>query len=208
VAALSGGGTPTSVRAPISGRIAELSVVPGQAVEAGAPLARIVRTNPLWVEVSLAPSDAGAIGGSVPGLVLHPPGGQNPITVRGGEVRLVSRAPELDRATGASLVLFEIRTNHPLQPGMAVTVDVLLPQEVSGIVLPSTAVVDDGGVPVVYVQLDGEGFVRQEVRVLATEGDRVAVEGLAEWSRVVTLGGATIRRAALLRSGPPEGHVH
>ena len=91
---------------------------------------------------------------------------------------------------------------------MAVTADVLLPDEREGIVLPATAVIDDGGVSVVYVQLDGESFVRQEVRVLATEGERVLVEGIAEWTRVVTLGGAAIRRAALLRSGPPEGHVH
>ncbi len=206
--AINGGGTPVPVRAPIAGRIAELSVVPGQAVTAGTPLARVVRTNPLWVEVALSPAEAGALGQSVSGLVLHPPGDQPPITLGPDEVRLVSRAPEVDRTTGSVGAIIEVRTSSPLRPGMAVTADVLLPQEVRGIVVPTTAVIDDGGVPVVYLQLDGESFVRQEVRVTATQGDRVLVEGVSEWSRVVTRGGSAIRRAALLRSGPPEGHVH
>ena len=74
--------------------------------------------------------------------------------------------------------------------------------------MPSTALVDDGGVSVVYVQVEGESFARQEVRVTANQGASLAVEGLPMWCRVVTRGGAAIRRAALLRSGPPEGHVH
>lgn len=206
--AIGGGGSPVSVRAPISGRIAELSVVPGQAVTAGTPLARVVRTNPLWVEVSLNPAEAGALGQNIAGLVLHLPGDQPPITLGPGEARLVSGAPEVDRSTGSVGAIIEVRTSNPLRPGMAVTADVLLPQEVRGIVVLSSAVIDDGGVPVVYLQLDGESFVRQEVQVTATQGDRVLVEGISEWQRVVTRGGAAIRRAALLRSGPPEGHVH
>lgn len=206
--AVGGGGTEVAVRSPLAGRIAEILVVPGQAVASGTPLARVVRTKPLWVEVALRPVDAGALAQGVTGLVLHPPGGQPPQVFRRGEVRLVSRAPEISRTTGAVAAILELRTDLPLRPGAAVEAEILLPQEARGIVVPSTAVIDDGGVPIVYLQVEGESFIRQEIRVAASQGDSLVAEGLPEGSRVVTRGGAAIRRAALLRSGPPEGHVH
>jgi hypothetical protein len=123
-------------------------------------------------------------------------------------VRLVSRAPEISRTTGAVAAILELRTDLPLRPGAAVEAEILLSLEARGIVVPSSALIDDGGVPIVYVQVEGESFIRQEIRVAASQGDSLVAEGLPEGSRVVTRGGAAIRRAALLRSGPPEGHVH
>jgi len=206
--AIGGGGSEVAVRSPLAGRVAEVLVVPGQAVAAGTPLARVVRTKPLWVEVALRPADAGALAQGVTGLVLHFPGGQPPHVFRRGEVRLVSRAPEISRTTGSVAAILELRTDLPLRPGAAVEAEILLPQEARGIVVPSSALIDDGGVPIVYVQVEGESFIRQEIRVAASQGDSLVAEGLPEGSRVVTRGGAAIRRAALLRSGPPEGHVH
>ena len=205
--AISGQGSSLAVRAPFAGRVAEVHVVPGQAVEAGTALARVVRTKPLWVEVAMRPEDAGSLAGGIRGLTLRPPGGQEPI-VLGRDVRLVSRAPEIDRATGSVTAIFEINSDLPLRPGTSIEAEVLLPQESEGILVPASAVIDDGGVPVVYVQVEGESFVRQEVTIVATQGDNIAIHGLPEGIRIVTRGGPAIRRAALLRSGPPEGHVH
>jgi hypothetical protein len=75
-------------------------------------------------------------------------------------------------------------------------------------VVPASAIVDDGGVPVVYVQFEGEAFERREVVVRLRQGRKAALEGIREGERVVVLGGDAIRRAALLSSGPIEGHVH
>jgi RND family efflux transporter MFP subunit len=206
--AIGGGGSQVSVRAPFAGRVAEVLVVPGQAVSAGTPLARVVRTKPLWVEVGLSPGEIGALAQGISGLVIYPSSGQTPLTFQSGEVRLVSRSPEINRATGSVIATLEVSTDLPLRPGATVDAEVLLPGEAPGVILPVSAVVDDGGVPVVYIQVDGETFVRQEVRVVTTQGDRVVVEAVPPGVRVVTVGGAAIRRAALLQTGPPEGHVH
>lgn len=72
----------------------------------------------------------------------------------------------------------------------------------------NAAVVDDGGVSVVYLQLSGERFARQEVEVVARQGDRILVDGLVPGQRLVTRGGEAIRRAGLMSSGAAEGHVH
>ena len=40
------------------------------------------------------------------------------------------------------------------------------------------------------------------------QGDEALVDGLAPGIRVVSRGGGAVRRALLLGSGTPEGHVH
>ena len=118
------------------------------------------------------------------------------------EVRLVALAPEVDPRSGTVEALLEIdRSVDELRPGLRATGQVLLPGEVEGLVLPGTAVVDDAGVDVVYVQLGGESFSRRPVEVRHRQG-------VLPGERVVTAGGAAIRRASLLASGAVEGHVH
>ena len=60
----------------------------------------------------------------------------------------------------------------------------------------------------VYVQVDGESFSRREVVVRHRQGNELLVEGVLPGERVVTLGGAAIRRASLMASGETQGHVH
>ena len=73
---------------------------------------------------------------------------------------------------------------------------------------PQTALVDDGGVTVVYLQIEGESFVRVEVTVLARQSSMALVEGIAPGARLVDRGGNAIRRATLVAQDVGEGHVH
>jgi hypothetical protein len=102
-----------------------------------------------------------------------------------------------------------LEVNAPgLTLGTTLDAELLLAGEREGIVVPATAVIDDGGVSVVYLQLSGERFARQEIEVVSRQGDRVLVEGLEPGQRLVTRGGEAIRRAGLISSGAAEGHVH
>jgi RND family efflux transporter MFP subunit len=213
-AARRGGGAgaeTVALTSPFDGRVAGVAVSPGQAVDAGAPLARLVRPRPLWLEVALAPEAAAQLGGQAPaGLIVTPPGEAPAIRFDAEDLRLVSRAPEIDPATGTLAVLLEMAGAgvEALPLGTVAATEVLLGETVEGIVVPATALVDDGGVAVVYVQADGESFLRREVEVVALQGDRALVEGLAPGERLVTRGGGAIRRASLMAGGAVEGHVH
>ena len=206
-----GGGASFAVRAPWAAQVAEVSVSPGQAVTAGTPLARLVKPSPIWIEVALSPADAALLraGSPVQGLFLRRAGESAPIAVPGGSVRLVSRAPEVDPRTASVTAILELRSGAAEIPfGTAAEAEIALPGEGRGVVVPTTALVDDGGVAVAYVQLEGESFARREVRLGSRQGGGVAVEGLRTGERVVTQGGQAIRRASLLSTGAPEGHVH
>ena len=206
--AVSGTGRTVPVTAPFSGRIAEIMVTPGEAVAAGASLARLVQTDPLWVEVGLRPEVVGTLAATPAGLVIQGGPGVAPRQFDARSVRMVSRAPEVDRATGLVLAIIEVRGAEGLRVGTAVQAQVLLPGQRTGIVVPAEAIVDDAGVSVVYVQPEGESFVRREVRIAGRQGARVLVEGVGPADRVVTRGAAAIRRAAQMSSGEVEGHVH
>jgi RND family efflux transporter MFP subunit len=197
------------IAAPFSGRVAETMVSPGQRVAAGMALLRVVRERPVWVRVALTPDDAAQLKNGITGLILDTGGSSEAVELGEGELRLVAVAPEVNRRSGAVEVLVEVeRTVDQLKPGLHAAAQVLLPGQVTGILLPDSAVVDDAGVPVVYVQLDGETFARRLVEVERRQGDLVLVDGVLPGERVVTVGGAAIRRASLLASGSVEGHVH
>jgi len=196
------------IKVPFSGRISEVLVTPGQAVATGVSLARFVKVEPLWVEVALRPEAAARVAEPT-GLYLKTPGANEPLTFSADQVRLVSKSPGVDPATGTVGVFLEVESSvDSLRLWSAVDAELLLAGDREGVVIPSSAIVDDGGVSVVYVQASGEGFTRREVDVVARQGSSALVEGLIHGERLVTRGGNSIRRATLVAAGPGEGHVH
>lgn len=196
-----------TIRAPFRGEIASVSASPGETVAAGSPLARLVRTDRLWLEVSLAPRVARQlVTDSVSGVVLTFPEGP-PVRFEEG-LSLVSVAPEMDPTTGTVTVLLEAPPTAGLILGTSAQAQVLLAETTPGIVVPASALVDDGGVAVVYLQLSGESFARQEVHVVERQGDRLLVDRLVPGQRLVDRGGEAIRRSSLMASGEAHGHVH
>ena len=76
--------------------------------------------------------------------------------------------------------------------------------------MPASAVQDESGIPVVYVQSGGESFERNLVEVGARVGERVEiVAGLEPGQRVVSKGAYLIRLStAKAGSSGHAGHAH
>jgi multidrug efflux pump subunit AcrA (membrane-fusion protein) len=75
--------------------------------------------------------------------------------------------------------------------------------------VPESAIVDDGGRPVVFIQVSGEAFSRRPVQLGVREGGYVQVlEGVFPGERVVSRGAHLIRLAAMSSQVPAHGHVH
>jgi multidrug efflux pump subunit AcrA (membrane-fusion protein) len=78
-----------------------------------------------------------------------------------------------------------------------------------GVVVPGSAVLDDNGTSVAYVQLGGEEFERRVLTLGPNDGTRVLVrEGLRVGEMVVVTGGYQVRLASLSGSEFAGGHVH
>ena len=203
------GVTGLKIRAPFVGRVAEVLVSPGSHVTAGTTLLRLIRERPVWIRTALTPEDAARLTDRIAGLVLDTGASSDPLVLPATDLRLVAVAPEVDSRTGTVEALIEIeRSVDELKPGLLATVQILLPGSIEGLVVPDSAVIDDAGVSVIYVQLDGETFARREVEVRYRQGELVLVDGVLPGERITTVGGGAIRRASLLASGSVEGHIH
>lgn len=196
-----------ALRSPLAGVVAQISASPGTRVSAGDRLARLVRTDLRWLEVSLAPEDVAQLAGSEAAAVILGDGEGPPVRIEEG-LRRISVAPELSTETGTVKVLLEVPANPRLILGTTLEAQIVLAAFEEGVVIPLSAVVDDGGVPVVYLQLSGESFMRQQVRILQRQGERALVGGLTPGQRLVTRGGEAIRRSSLMATGSAHGHVH
>jgi RND family efflux transporter MFP subunit len=202
-----------TLAAPFDGRIAEVLVTRGQTVEAGMAMARLVKSAPVWLEVSLTPREAGRLPERPAGVVVSGPDSEGSdsgeIRFSSDRARLVSVAPAVNPRTGTIQALFELDSSvDELRLGVVVDAQILLDEEMRGVVVPATALVDDSGITIVYVQLDGEGFGRTEVDIVARHSGRALIEGLPPNARVVTDGGSAIRRATLVATDAGEGHIH
>jgi multidrug efflux pump subunit AcrA (membrane-fusion protein) len=103
---------------------------------------------------------------------------------------------------------FDNRTLR-LPVGQSVFLHLLMAATAPGPVVPSAAVVDDAGRPIVFVQRGGETFDRRPVTLGARTGDLVQItEGVKPGDRVVTKGAYLVRLASLSTSVPAHGHVH
>ncbi|MFN3326466.1 MAG: efflux RND transporter periplasmic adaptor subunit [Bryobacteraceae bacterium] len=193
------------VAAPIDGVIAGVFSTPGAHVNQGDRLVRIVAVDRVHVAANVPEADAPRLAGltaaevEAPGLPAALPLG-----------RLVSRGSLVDPQTRTTDVLFELSNpSRRFAVGQAVRIRLFLAGSQNTVVAPATALVDDGGRPVVFVQTGGESFERRPVRTGLREGERVEiVEGLAPGERVVATGGYLIRLASLSKQMPAEGHVH
>lgn len=197
-----------TIAAPFDGTVAEVTVGAGQTVAAGAPLARFLSGAPPWIEASLAPDFAATLTPGPTRVDLRTAAGSKP-GWSDLPARLVALAPAIDATSGRRKVLLELEAwPDGLAIGQTFEVEIASAERLRGIVLPVSALIDDSGASVVYVQPGGETVLRREVRVLARAGERILVEGLGAGERVVTVGAGAIRRASLVSSGVGEAHVH
>jgi hypothetical protein len=96
-----------------------------------------------------------------------------------------------------------------LAVGQSVFLHLLLDQTAPAPVVPASAIVDDAGRPIVFVQVEGESFERRPVSLGARAGELVQVTaGVKPGEHVVTKGAYLVRLASLSTSVPAHGHVH
>lgn len=122
--------------------------------------------------------------------------------------RLISVSSTVDPESRMLPILFELANpDRRLKIHQFVEVALHTGDAVSDLAVPETALLDEGGQPVVYVQLDGEAFARRLVQTGVRDAGLVQIlHGLAPGERVVTEGAYQVRLAAL--GAPTAGHGH
>jgi RND family efflux transporter MFP subunit len=194
-----------ALRAPISGVIQEALAAPGANVNAGETVFRIVELDTVYVSAIVPESELPKMAG-LSGAELEIPGTEMPRRLQ----RLISIGRVVDPASRTFPVIYEVdNRDRRVAVNQAVYVRLLTSASGAAPVVPESAIVDDGGRPIVFVQAGGERFVRKPVRLGIREGGSVQIlEGLSAGERVVTRGAHLIRLASMSSQVPAHGHVH
>jgi membrane fusion protein, heavy metal efflux system len=206
--AIGGGGADGDFRlrvtAPISGVVAQRSFVPGGRVEAGEPLFVVVDASTVWLRVQLPAAAASA-------LTREP----NPtFTIEGTDrsfetSRLVSVGTVLDPQSRTVPAVFEApNPGGMLRIGQFARATVPVGGTVTGVAIPNSAIVDDNGTPVAYVQTGGETFERRVLTLGERDATRTVVAGIRPGEMVVTTGAYQVRLASLSGGDFAGGHAH
>ena len=193
------------LRAPLGGVVAESDATPGASVAAGTRLFRLVAVDRVHVTGAL-PEAALARIDSLTGAELNVPGLAAPLPLD----RLVSVGRVLDPAARTVPIIYELRNpDRRIAIGQAVSLRIFVAAATEAVTVPESAIVDDAGQPVVFVQVGGESFERRAVRLGNREAGYVQVAGdVAPGERVVVRGAPFIRLAALSPQAPAHGHTH
>ena len=199
------------LRAPISGTIVEIKGTVGEFVQPDEAIFIVVNTTRVFIEAKVPEADTERLAASMGALYETPgaPGVYHNITAENGG-RFVFLGPRVDPRTRTVPLVYEVpNPDGTLRLGMAVNVYAQTALAENALAIPNSALVDEDGHSIAYVQVSGETFEKRDLELGIHDGGFVEVlSGLNEGERVVTKGAYSIRLASVSSVIPAHGHGH
>jgi len=174
----------TRVASPIAGRVQEIPVQPGERVDAGALLARVIAGDTLDLVAAVPAADLGRLRSGLPARISQEGGASS----HAGWVAAL--APGVDSSTGAGQAVLRVpNLDGTLHAGAGAEARVRLGVRRNALVVPDSAIVLQGDSSAVFVVgADSVVHARTVVRGLR-QGGRTEIRGeVAPGDRVVTTG--------------------
>jgi RND family efflux transporter MFP subunit len=195
------------VSSPIAGFIKNRRVAQGEYVTVGQPLATVAQNRRLQLRAEVPENHYKALK-SISSADFKPAYDDTLYRLSDLNGRLLSFGKAAGDASFYIPVLFEFDNVGDMIPGAFAEVYLLSGREEGVISVPVASVTEEQGLYFVYLQLDEEGYRKQEVTLGRNNGERVeALAGLQAGDRVVTRGVYQVKLAAT-SSIAPEGHTH
>ena len=183
-----------TVTAPISGVVASRSIKPGNLVQINTPIFTIVDTSRLEATLNAPEREIETLkaGQSVQLTVDALPG-------KTFEGRIDRVAPVVDAGSGTFRVVCAFDGGGLLQPGMFGRIRIEYDQRADALVIPRTALLEDGNSPAVYT-VKADKAARTELGLGYADGQWVEVRtGLREGDPVVVAGKAALREGSAVQ---------
>lgn len=195
-----------SVTSPISGYIKSRLVSQGEYVTVGQPIATVSQNRRLQLKADVAEKNFNQ---------LRAITNANFVTSYDDKVyklsdldgRLLSFGKASDAESYYIPVTFEFNNVGNIIPGSYVDVYLLGKLEQQVIAIPASALTEEQGVNFVYLQIEPESYLKREVEVLQSDGEKVKIlSGLTPGDKVVTRGAYQVKLASSSSAIP--GHNH
>lgn len=206
--ALSSGGASAGgvvVTSPLAGFVKNLLVKSGDYVETGTPIATVSQNRRLQLKADVSEKHYGDIIRIADASFKTSCSDKiHGIKDLGGKLVSYGKASEGDFYIP---VTFEFDNRGDILSGSYAEVFLKTAATRQTIAIPLSAVVEDQGVYYVFVRQEPDSFIRKEVALGQSDGDRVLVKsGLAEGDIIVITGAVRVRLASV--TAVPAGHNH
>jgi RND family efflux transporter MFP subunit len=198
-----------TLRSPLAGTVVTVRMTPGALLEAGQKLFTIVDLERVWIEGRLFESDLAKVQhieqARFDALTLA-----TPLILSAPAAHLVMIGSVIDPVTRSVPLILEAKNPQgQLRIGMHGELFVPTGAVIRGLAIPTSAVVDDKGIAVAFVQREGETFERRELALgIQSDGYVHVNSGVVAGERVVTTGAYRVHLASLSSELPAHGHAH
>lgn len=201
-------GKGVAVKSPMGGYIKACLVKEGDYVTTGQPLLTITQTRRLVLRAEVSERYYSRLHG---------------ITSANFQTSYQNKTYSLDELKGKLLsygktsgdtsyyipVTFEFDNRGDIIPGSFAEVWLLSGERPNVISIPVSALTEEQGLHFVYIQVDDEGYRKQEVQTGATDGNRIEIlSGLNGGEKVVTKGAIHVKLASASNAIPGHTHNH
>lgn len=196
-----------SVNAPINGHMKNILVKEGEYITVGQPLATVSQNQRLVLRAEVSQRYYNAMQ-SVKSANFKTPYDNKVYSLEDLNGRLLSFGKTSNENSFFIPVSFEFDNKGEVIPGSFVEVYLISAPIENTLSIPVSALTNEMGIYYVYVQIDEEGYRKQEVALGANNGKEVQIiKGLHPGDRVVTQGAYQVKMASA--SGAiPHGHSH
>jgi RND family efflux transporter MFP subunit len=197
------------IRAPFAGTLVAAAATSGESVEEGKLLFTVIDMERVWLEARVFEPDIPRVE-RARSAWFTVEGHDEPFVVDESTGKLVTVGRVIDAQSRTVPVIFDlVNPGGRLRIGQFAKVHIATGAAAHLLAIPESAILDEGGKPVAYVQVEGERFERRALtlgpRALGWVGVR---EGLEAGERVVTRGAYEVKLAAASGAIPQHGHVH
>lgn len=198
----------TTVTSPMGGYIKNILVKQGDYVTVGQPIATVSQNKRLQLKADVAESDFGKLR-SITGAHFATSYNNQVYKLAELEGRMISFGKASEQDSYYIPITFEFNNIGDIIPGSYVEVYLLGKTEPQAIAIPTSALTEEQGINFVYVQVEPDAYMKREVKVMQSDGDRVKVlAGLKAGEKVVTQGALQVKLASASSAIPAHNHEH
>ena len=197
-----------AIPAPISGYIKNILVNEGDYVTVGQPLMSVTQNRKLFLRADVAEKYYSVLN-TIRSANFQTPYDKKVYELDAMQGKLLSTGKAAETNSFFVPVTFEFNNLGDIVPGSYVEIFLLGNPMENVIALPRTAITEQQGLYFVYIQIDEEGYRRQEVTLGADDGVNVQIlSGVKAGDPVVTQGAYQIRLASVSAALPSHNHEH
>ena len=193
------------ITAPIGGVIDRILAAAGARVTPDEPILSLINSAAPHIQAQVPENRLAQIDPKLGGRFI--PSGQTGAKV---PIKFIALGQEIDPATRTVPLTFAFESpNQGVPLGSVGTLEIGSKQAAEALAVPTAAIVEEDGIPIVFVQVSGETYQKRAVALGVRDGSWIEVKsGVAEGERVATDGAYAILLSTKSGTIPAHGHAH